>query len=137
MRIENVKKNENKKKNMQKFPFFFVFRSKIGGKMKMDLKKLALEKNWYLFFEIIFCQNILSGRYVSFLAQLGAPEALNPSKKSPKKIFLRRSLRERNSGIFPWGSAWTHRMLPFIVFCNLLLSLGSRKIILKNGGRKN
>jgi photosystem II stability/assembly factor-like uncharacterized protein len=28
-------------------------------------------------------------------------------------------------------------MLPFIVFCNLLLSLGSRKIILKNGGRKN
>ena len=81
MRIENVKKNENKKKNMQKFPFFFVFRSKIGGKMKMDLKKLALEKNWYLFFEIIFCQNIRSGRYVSFLAQLGAPQALNPSKK--------------------------------------------------------
>jgi hypothetical protein len=87
MRIENVKKNENKKKNMQKFPFFFVFRSKIGGKMKMDLKKLALEKNWYLFFEIIFCQNILSGRYVSFLAQLGAPKALNPSKKKPRKNF--------------------------------------------------
>ena len=72
---------------MQKFPFFFVFRSKIGGKMKMDLKKLALEKNWYLFFEIIFCQNILSGRYVSFLAQLGAPKALNPSKKKPRKNF--------------------------------------------------
>jgi hypothetical protein len=30
-----------KKKKMQKFPFFFVFCSKIGGKMKKHLKKLA------------------------------------------------------------------------------------------------
>ena len=80
MRIENVKKNENKKKNMQKFPFFFVFHSKIGGKMKMDLKKLVLEKIWCFVFENKFFQNIISGRYVSFLAQLGAPKALNPSK---------------------------------------------------------
>jgi hypothetical protein len=33
-----------KKKKMQKFPFFFVFRSKIGWKMKNNLKKLALKK---------------------------------------------------------------------------------------------
>jgi hypothetical protein len=131
-----------KKKKMQKFPFFFVFRSKIGWKMKNNLKKLALKKNWYLFFEIFFCQNILSGRYVLFLVQLGAPKALKAFKKAKIENFLRRSLRERNSGIFPpglrtGGSACTHRMLPFIVFCNLLLSLGSRKIILKNGGRQN
>jgi hypothetical protein len=92
-----------KKKKMQKFPFFFVFRSKIGWKMKNNLKKLALKKNWYLFFEIFFCQNILSGRYVLFLVQLGAPKALKPFKKAKIENFLRRSLRERNSGIFPPG----------------------------------
>ena len=46
----------------------------------MDLKKLVLEKIWCFVFENKFFQNIISGRYVSFLAQLGAPKALNPSK---------------------------------------------------------
>jgi hypothetical protein len=82
------------KKKMQKFPFFFVFRSKIGGKMKMDLKKLAVEKNWYFFFEKFFSQNILSGRYVSFLASLGAPKAPNPFKKSHFKNFPPEDLRQ-------------------------------------------
>ena len=112
---------EKKKLFFEKiFSFFFVFCSKIGGKMKKDLKKLAVEKNWYFLIYSFLSKH--SFRSVCFIfGTIGCTKSSKPfQKKSPEKIFLRRSLRERNSGIFPWGSAWTH---PYVAVYRLLQPL--------------
>jgi hypothetical protein len=75
---------------MQKFPFFFVFCSKIGGKMKKHLKKLAWKKKLvFVFWKFFLSKHSFRSVCLSF-GTIGRTKSFKPFKKSQKKIFRRR-----------------------------------------------
>jgi len=76
-----------KKKKMQKFPFFFVFRSKIGWKMKNNLKKLALKKKLVFVFWNFFLSKH-SFRSVCFIfGTIGRTKSFKSLQKSQNRKF--------------------------------------------------
>ena len=78
---------------MQKFPFFFVFRSRIEGKMKKHLKKLALKKIGICFLKIFLSKHSFRSVCFSF-GTIGRTKSFQPLKKhqkGQKQFFLQRS----------------------------------------------